>query len=205
MEENYFDGTEYNYSKYQKYQKIINNAAAHYGIDIAKYFFSEYTVWKNDDPDFIENLGFCMHALGKSFRGGYNDKINAAFPNLKRLDMSRFMNLENQYMKFCQQVEGDLRIKEAIIEELNNGEASATSINVKLKFTVNSNQVYDVFKQLKEMGFINNTIDELADFISQFVQFKDGRNPGRSTIAAELKRNKRPSKGKRYTPPSSNE
>lgn len=189
MEENKFD--------YTKYKKIINNAAAHYGFNIAEHFSSEYKAHKNDDPDFLINLGRCMFELGSVFRSGGNV---GDFPNLKRLDVDGYMLLEKQYLKFCHRVGEDLRIKQEIIEELNIENTSTPSINVKLNFTGNSNQVYDVFRQLKRTGFISNTFDELVDFILNHVQFKDGREPGRSTISAELKKDNRPMKGKRFDP-----
>lgn len=76
---------------------------------------------------------------------------------------------------------------------------------LKLFFTGNSNQVYDAFRQLKAQGFISNTLDQLAEFIYQHVQFKEGRSPNKSTISAELKRNKRPPKGKQFKMPPTKE
>lgn len=74
--------------------------------------------------------------------------------------------------------------------------------SLKLVFTCNSNQVYDVFRQLKNEGWISNDWKEIADFIFNNVKFDKGRNPDRDTIAIELSRNSRPTKSKRYTPPS---
>lgn len=70
-----------------------------------------------------------------------------------------------------------------------------------LKFTVSNKQVYDVFKQLKQNGWINNTLEEIAAFINHHVEFKDNKKPTLSTIRAEVARNDRPMKAKRFTTP----
>lgn len=78
----------------------------------------------------------------------------------------------------------------------------STTKPVKLKFTVQNNQVYDVFKQLKKDGWISNTYEQIADFIFLNVEFKEGNNPNRDTIRVQIaKKENRPAKTKRFTLP----
>lgn len=82
----------------------------------------------------------------------------------------------------------------------DTGQQASTPI--RLKFTVDNKQIYDVFKQLKKEGWISNTYDQIADFVFHNIEFKKGNDPDLPTIRAQigLKEN-RPIPSKHFTLP----
>lgn len=77
----------------------------------------------------------------------------------------------------------------------------STALPVKLKFSCQSNQVYNLFYWLKYSGYIDNTQDEIIRFIMDHVSIK-GKTPATySTIRAELTRNSLPD-NKKIIPPT---
>jgi hypothetical protein len=74
----------------------------------------------------------------------------------------------------------------------------------KLAWDGSGKQLYQLLKDLKTKGYVNNTNPELADFVAECVQFKDN-NPSKKTILDELNRNNPPTKIKRIGIPNKDE
>lgn len=147
----------------------------------------------------IEKIRLELIPTHKLFKQGYeivinkdNSSINEYFPD-RQFDYKGYHTGELLagaasvfVMRFL-----ELQTRNVESKEVANPESNT----IKLKWTGNKNQLYDIIRQLKKANLISNSYEDLAVFIKSNVSvFTDTEL---STITKEIGKNKRPPKVRR--------
>jgi hypothetical protein len=86
---------------------------------------------------------------------------------------------------------------EYFLSLINSTEMDFEVEKIKLNWLLNNNQLYMLFKELKRIGAINNTFEQLSIILKQnVVQLSE---TSKSTILKEISRDAKPPKNKRIT------
>lgn len=203
------------------YREIIYNSLNPIHESIGDYFFMKYNELKFINHNFSKSLKKAIENLKRDFYEDIESKVKPntkLSKNIKWDDFSFYLiysrlyydfQLEHDYWEFpMPHTEKSLVTKRLTINRLNQGyEYFLSLINstemdfevekIKLNWLLNNNQLYMLFKELKRIGAINNTFEQLSIILKQnVVQLSE---TSKSTILKEISRDAKPPKNKRIT------
>lgn len=203
------------------YREIIYNSLNPIHDSIGDYFFMKYNEYKSINHSFSKGLEKAIEKIKKDF---FNDVEAIIKPNIKSPqkvnwnDFSFYLidnklyydfQIEYDYWEFpYPRTEKSLIKKRLTINKLNEGydyfislikdlEMDPGEVKIKLNWVLNKNQLYMLIKELKRIGAINNTYEQLSIFLKENISAFE--ETSRSTILKELSRDVQPPKNKRIT------
>jgi hypothetical protein len=197
-----------------EYFGFIENAIKLKSGSIEQYFYSLYKTHKEDNLDFIARLGQLINGLKDKLENAKQEGIAnksriemeskgmvmTDFANTYDWDNHRFYFQRGQVFYHCfdtnainfsfldkfNLIEGWLKL-EQMCEKGNIEKSKSKEHSLKLNWTLQKNQLYYVFRQLKnEHNAISMSYDDIAEFIKENIVGFETTKKG--TIEKELKK-----------------
>lgn len=197
-----------------EYFGFIENAIKLKSGSIEQYFYSLYKTHKEDNLDFIARLGQLINGLKDKLENAKQEGIAnksriemeskgmvmTDFANTYDWDNHRFYFQRGQVFYHCfdtnainfsfldkfNLIEGWLKL-EQMCEKGNFEKSKSKEHSLKLNWTLQKNQLYYVFRQLKnEHNAISMSYDDIAEFIKENIVGFETTKKG--TIEKELKK-----------------
>jgi hypothetical protein len=197
-----------------EYFGFIENAIKLKSGSIEQYFYSLYKTHKEDNLDFIARLGQLIIGLEDKLENAKQEGIAnksriemeskgmvmTDFANTYDWDNHRFYFQRGQVFYHCfdtnainfsfldkfNLIEGWLKL-EQMCEKDNIEKPKSKEHSIKLNWTLQKNQLYYVFRQLKnEHSAISMSFDDIAEFIKENIVGFETTKKG--TIEKELKK-----------------
>ena len=201
------------------YREIIYYSLDPIHESIGDYLFMKYNEHKSINHNFSKGLGIAIEKIKKDFYEDIETKVkpNAKLSKMIKWDDFSFYLIDNKlYYDF--QLEADywqfphphtekaLVKKRLTINKLNEGyEYFLSLINepkkgfgdekIKLNWLLNNNQLYVLFQELRRVGALSNTLEQISIFLKENVaQLSD---TSKSTVLKEVSRKHSLPKSKR--------
>jgi hypothetical protein len=197
-----------------EYFGFIENAIKLKSGSIEQYFYSLYKTHKEDNLDFIARLGQLINGLKDKLENAKQEGIAnksriemeskgmvmTDFANTYDWDNHRFYFQRGQVFYHCfdtnainfsfldkfNLIEGWIKL-EQMCEKGNFEKSKSKEHSLKLNWTLQKNQLYYVFRQLKnEHNAISMSYDDIAEFIKENIVGFETTKKG--TIEKELKK-----------------
>ena len=197
-----------------EYFGFIENAIKLKSGSLEQYFYSLYKTHKEDNLDFIARLGQLINELKDKLENAKQEGIAnksriemeskgmvmTDFANTYDWDNHRFYFQRGQVFYHCfdtnainfsfldkfNLIEGWLKL-EQMCEKDNIEKPKSKEHSIKLNWTLQKNQLYYVFRQLKnEHSAISMSYDDIAEFIKENIVGFETTKKG--TIEKELKK-----------------
>jgi len=201
------------------YREIIYYSLDPIHDSIGDYFFMKYNEHRSINHNFSSGLGKAIAKIKKEFQEDIEVKIK---PNVKlakkvKWDDFNFYLIGNKlyydfqlginYWEFPQpHSEKSLVKKRLTINKLKEGyEYFLSLINkpkmrddnekIKINWLLNNNQLYVLFQELKRVGAINNTLEQISIFLKENITTLS--DTSKSTVLKEVSRKHNLPKSKR--------
>lgn len=201
------------------YREIIYNSLDPVHDSIGDYLFMKYNEHKSINHNFSKGLEKAIDKIKNEFYDDVESKVKLNVKLTKRINWDDFsfyiirnklyydFQLEKDYWEFpLPHTEKALVKKRLTINKLKDGyECFLSLINesemeyvgekIKLNWMLNNNQLYMLFQELRRVGAINNTLEQIAIFLKENVTKLS--DTSKATVLKEVSRKHNLPKSKR--------